>query len=82
MYGRRLAHTTDGTSSKLTLWLRAVSARAGILCDGCGANPVRGVRYHCAACPNYDLCEACLAVVEREPEGTKHAKGAREATRL
>ena len=39
----------------------------GIGCDGCGASPLCGVRYRCAMCPNYDLCERCLAAAEASP---------------
>lgn len=30
-----------------------------IQCDGCGANPVVGVRYQCTVCPDFDLCGKC-----------------------
>ena len=39
----------------------------GIGCDGCGATPLRGVRYRCAMCPNYDLCNSCLTTAEASP---------------
>lgn len=32
-----------------------------VACDGCGISPIRGARYKCQACPNFDLCEACEA---------------------
>jgi chemotaxis protein histidine kinase CheA len=31
----------------------------GFTCDGCGMNPIIGVRYRCHTCPNFDFCETC-----------------------
>lgn len=31
----------------------------GVACDYCGARPIRGVRFRCANCPDFDLCEDC-----------------------
>jgi hypothetical protein len=31
-----------------------------ITCDVCGASPIVGVRYRCAVCPDYDVCELCV----------------------
>lgn len=31
----------------------------GVECNACGMQPIRGIRYHCANCWDYDLCEAC-----------------------
>lgn len=31
----------------------------GVRCDGCSAVPLVGLRYKCAACPDFDLCHAC-----------------------
>lgn len=30
-----------------------------VYCDCCDAGPIRGTRYKCKTCPNYDLCEDC-----------------------
>ncbi len=40
------------------------SVHQGVQCDGCGTNPMTGVRYKCRSCPNYDLCRNCY--------GTRH----------
>lgn len=33
----------------------------GVQCNGCGMQPITGIRYHCANCWDYDLCEMCEA---------------------
>jgi len=30
-----------------------------VRCDGCGMSPIRGIRYKCTECHNFDFCEAC-----------------------
>ena len=31
-----------------------------IVCDGCEADPLRGDRYKCMICDNFDLCGSCM----------------------
>ena len=33
----------------------------GVVCDGCGMNPIVGIRYKCYTCPDFDYCEKCEA---------------------
>ena len=29
------------------------------VCDGCNMTPIKGIRYMCSVCSNYDICENC-----------------------
>lgn len=40
---------------------RKAYVHRGISCEECGDNPIRGVRYHCLNCPDFDLCQTCEA---------------------
>ncbi|MCJ1337017.1 hypothetical protein MMC09_002296 [Bachmanniomyces sp. S44760] len=33
-----------------------------VTCNGCNTVPIRGIRYRCANCVDFDLCEQCEAV--------------------
>lgn len=34
----------------------------GVTCNSCGTVPIQGIRYRCANCIDYDLCETCEAL--------------------
>jgi hypothetical protein len=33
----------------------------GVECNGCGIMPIQGIRYRCANCLDFDLCDSCEA---------------------
>ncbi|CAE8643627.1 unnamed protein product [Polarella glacialis] len=33
---------------------------SAVTCDGCGMSPLRGQRFKCKTCPDYDLCGECF----------------------
>ena len=35
-----------------------------VTCDGCKVFPIRGIRYKCTVCPDFDYCEKCEETVE------------------
>jgi len=37
-----------------------------VSCDGCGMKPIRGIRYKCTICPNFDFCEKCKETVKHD----------------
>ena len=39
------------------------------ICDGCEISPIKGVRYHCEQCPDYDLCEKCYSSEKKTNHG-------------
>lgn len=40
----------------------------GVICDGCGMNPLRGDRWKCQSCPDHDVCDGCKS----KPEALDH----------
>ena len=32
----------------------------GFICDGCQNLPIRGIRYKCSKCPDYNICVSCM----------------------
>eukprot|EP00927_Polykrikos_kofoidii_P018551 TRINITY_DN18608_c0_g1_i4.p1 TRINITY_DN18608_c0_g1~~TRINITY_DN18608_c0_g1_i4.p1 ORF type:complete len:451 (+),score=83.70 TRINITY_DN18608_c0_g1_i4:79-1353(+) len=43
------------------------NAHHGVICDGCGANPISGKRFRCLNRTDYDLCEACHTQLMNAP---------------
>ena len=41
-----------------------------VQCDGCKMNPLRGNRYKCKGCPDFDFCESCY---QKNNESHAHA---------
>ncbi|CAC5385240.1 MIB [Mytilus coruscus] len=42
-----------------------------VQCDGCGENPLRGIRWKCRNCINYNLCTRCYMEDEHDSNGHK-----------
>ena len=38
----------------------------GVMCDGCGMNPIEGIRYKCSVCKNFDYCEKCEETIPHD----------------
>ncbi|KAK8937881.1 hypothetical protein KSP40_PGU011380 [Platanthera guangdongensis] len=43
----------------------------GVICDGCGMNPILGPRYKSTVKENYDLCATCFRDIGTETEYTR-----------
>lgn len=41
--------------------LEAGYVHRGVTCDSCNTHPIRGIRWHCMHCLDYDLCSDCEA---------------------
>lgn len=36
------------------------SSHEGVICNGCGLAPIKGARFKCKVCENFDFCENCF----------------------
>ena len=54
------AHAPAASSSKPAATSDpSAGVHPGVSCDGCGQSPIRGLRFKCSKCVNYDLCTTC-----------------------
>jgi hypothetical protein len=42
----------------------------GVTCDGCNQSPLRGMRYKCKDCPDFDFCQECKTNKAHDPSHT------------
>ena len=70
-----MLHITSGRSGHRTLSDKPPKdcTHDGIVCDNCDAINIRGVRYKCLCCPNYDLCALCIEINEN-PNTNFHSR--------
>lgn len=52
-------HYSPKPISKSDSETKTASLHEGVICDGCGMNPIVGFRFKCTICKDYDLCEKC-----------------------
>ena len=56
-----------------TLYLKLANIKEEIhpccTCDGCGIKPIKGLRYKCSQCINFDFCEKCYTT---NPHAKEH----------
>lgn len=61
------AHHDEAKTRVLNLLFRIAEEQSrregyvhrGITCNGCGTSPLKGIRYRCSNCNDFDLCENC-----------------------
>ncbi|CAN0351773.1 unnamed protein product, partial [Ectocarpus fasciculatus] len=64
----RIAHDQQRhVNPRETLEYIAQGRQLAFICDSCGTQDFTGPRYHCLACPDYDLCQRCNAKKEPAP---------------
>jgi hypothetical protein len=60
-----LHHSADHPLLKLRTPMKQV--HTGVSCTSCGVSPIRGVRYNCQVCIDYNMCEECEAENQHPP---------------
>ncbi|XP_075510636.1 LOW QUALITY PROTEIN: auxin transport protein BIG-like [Primulina tabacum] len=52
----------------------SITSSVQYCCDGCSTVPILRRRWHCAVCPDFDLCEACYEVLDAERLPLPHSR--------
>lgn len=68
-FSESAAHSEEVTQETLPLLFNLAeqhhnsksSVNHGVSCNYCGMSPIRGVRYRCLECPDFDMCAGCEA---------------------
>ncbi|XP_047958465.1 LOW QUALITY PROTEIN: auxin transport protein BIG [Salvia hispanica] len=70
------ADTTCATSGTNPIMVEEDSITSSVqyCCDGCSTVPILRCRWHCTVCPDFDLCEACYAVLDAERLPPPHSR--------
>lgn len=57
----RLCNFLDQADGWIPCWAEVSLEHWQVTCDGCGMHPLKGPRFKCLTCPDYDLCGQCFA---------------------
>lgn len=61
-----------GADEWMPFWAESSLEHASVTCDGCNMHPLKGPRFKCMVCANYDLCGECFAR-KSSANGGEHA---------
>lgn len=63
-YRRQFERLLVLTEVSIALGIPLPLEHPGVLCSHCKQSPIRGTRYKCTVCPNFDFCDICEATIE------------------